>query len=437
MSLTKATYAMITGAPANIFDFMTAAQIADVQSGAAALNVYDAIAAALATGQALRFPAGTYKFGTTLAISGSRKQIQCDDGCIFVYSGSSVALTITGDNHNLSFGEISAASATSTVKYYNLQYSIVNIQIASGASNSIIFHDASLQTANAGNNAWSIMRLEAGGATYGIRLDSNATYTLEGESWDVKVLYSAVITGLQIGSSSANQKVRFNEYNIAPDAQSITTILVDIYNNNNFVYLRTWQQTVGQTGVRFNTGTTGNMLFAQPGVQQVLTVVDNGTNYATYPGIINQTILSGVTSNINNVSTGSDIFTIENSNSSNVTTKFVGYKFRGRDTISSGKDVAYIRATPGNGDWVSSNLNFYVRNADATFLAFSVNNNGDIYPEKASLTTMTNGFFYIPAASGAPTGVPSGVSGKVPMYYDLTNNQFYVYNTAWKKVTLT
>ena len=51
-------------------------------------------------------------------------------------------------------------------------------------------------------------------------------------------------------------------------------------------------------------------------------------------------------------------------------------------------------------------------------------------------TGMTNGFFYIPSAAGAPSGTPTAISGRVPMYYDTTNNNFYVYNGAWKKVLL-
>jgi len=47
MSLTKATYSMISGAPVNVFDYMTPAQIADVQAGTLLLDVTAAVFAAI------------------------------------------------------------------------------------------------------------------------------------------------------------------------------------------------------------------------------------------------------------------------------------------------------------------------------------------------------------------------------------------------------
>lgn len=59
----------------------------------------------------------------------------------------------------------------------------------------------------------------------------------------------------------------------------------------------------------------------------------------------------------------------------------------------------------------------------------------------AGATTDTDGFFYVPACAGPPTGVPArgtaGIyAGSFPMRYDSTNNRIYVYNGAWRSVTL-
>lgn len=75
MSLTKATYSMISGAPVNVFDYMTAAQIADVQAGTLAIDVTAAVNAAInaakqANGQ-VYVPSGKYSIAPdSLLITG-------------------------------------------------------------------------------------------------------------------------------------------------------------------------------------------------------------------------------------------------------------------------------------------------------------------------------------------------------------------------------
>jgi hypothetical protein len=66
MSLTKVTFAMIQGEYVNVFDYMTPAQIADVQARTTTLDVTAAVQAALDSNQVVYFPAGVYKITATL-----------------------------------------------------------------------------------------------------------------------------------------------------------------------------------------------------------------------------------------------------------------------------------------------------------------------------------------------------------------------------------
>lgn len=76
MSLTKASYSMITGAPVNVFDFMTPTQIADVQGNTYAENVTAPVQAALDSGAvSLYFPQGTYKV-STLTVPSTVREIK-------------------------------------------------------------------------------------------------------------------------------------------------------------------------------------------------------------------------------------------------------------------------------------------------------------------------------------------------------------------------
>lgn len=61
---------------------------------------------------------------------------------------------------------------------------------------------------------------------------------------------------------------------------------------------------------------------------------------------------------------------------------------------------------------------------------------GDPITPAALATSATNGFLYIPTCAGAPSGTPTAYTGHVAMVYDSTNNKLYVYNGAWKGITL-
>lgn len=58
-------------------------------------------------------------------------------------------------------------------------------------------------------------------------------------------------------------------------------------------------------------------------------------------------------------------------------------------------------------------------------------------------TTATSGFLFVPSCSGAPTGVPIGISvdpytGVIPMVVDTTNLRIYVrIGSTWRYATLT
>jgi len=104
MSLTKATYSMITGAPVNVLDYMTPAQIADVLSNAGTIDVTTAVQSAftVANGtQSVYFPDGSYVISSPINCEGSSVFGESMYGTkILCHLSNARALTNLGRNIN-------------------------------------------------------------------------------------------------------------------------------------------------------------------------------------------------------------------------------------------------------------------------------------------------------------------------------------------------
>lgn len=108
-----------------------------------------------------------------------------------------------------------------------------------------------------------------------------------------------------------------------------------------------------------------------------------------------------------------------------------------------------IRMTiDGRTDWVMSLANpittpfhdpltFSFSDVAGSNDVMSMDKGGNVIVGTAALTTTaTDGRLYIPTSAGAPTGIPSAYSGRVPLHFDTTNNKLWVYDGGWIGIVL-
>lgn len=372
-----------------------------------------AIASALATGKPVHLPmtpAGQYN--ANISLTGGMVLTSEDD--VVIHSpNTTAALTLSGMKNFVKVGEVNAPSAPYAVRYFNLQYSTIEIRRPGACTTACIYHDASAQTGDEGVNRWSGDDIQAGSVSYGIKIDSHATHTVEGETFDFNVILSATTCAIRVGTAG-NNTVRWNQYNIGIDAQGITPMMIDIYNDANNFNLKNWAAThpAAVADIRFNSGTLSNYLVAAPGIQGQPVVVDLGTNTYDIAGVNGERIIGGIRGASGSSATGVDPFWAENRDSTNVTTKNVRMRLRGRDTTNAGKDVGAIGSTPQDGDWVNGTLTLYARLADALvavgFIGINGTPNGVITAPVGSIATRRDGgaatTFYVKESGTSNTG---------------------------------
>lgn len=104
---------------------------------------------------------------------------------------------------------------------------------------------------------------------------------------------------------------------------------------------------------------------------------------------------------------------------------------------TNGNFVAQIDGVNESHSSATGSLVFYTGVSGTLTRALKIDSSSNIVIGNAALaTTATNGFLYIPTCAGAPTGVPTAITGRAPIVFDTTNNKLCIYNGAWKTVAL-
>jgi hypothetical protein len=142
------------------------------------------------------------------------------------------------------------------------------------------------------------------------------------------------------------------------------------------------------------------------------------------------------------------------STSNTIAPALTGYRSRTAGGLAQNDILLYLNATGKDGTnnkWTAG-IGFYASEAwgvgtNGTAIQFYTTPNGsasrqisgEIYPSgswaagiNSISSTSTTGFLYVPAGTGAPTGVPESVTGRCPMYIDKAGSKAYFYDgTNW------
>jgi hypothetical protein len=178
-----------------------------------------------------------------------------------------------------------------------------------------------------------------------------------------------------------------------------------------------------------------------------LTIGPSGTSLSNNPLLTTGNVNSFVQSNVQNINSGttasSDV--VATSNTGTDTSNFVNLGINSSGNTDSGFTIAgandsYLYSNGGHlvigTESASRDVRFF------TAGTLSANERGRftaagsfVLGTGALATSATDGFIYIPASAGAPTGTPNTFAGRVPLSFDTNANALKFYSTgAWRSV---
>lgn len=222
MSLTKVSYSMITGAPVNIFDYMTAAQIADVQSNAATIDVSTTIQSALTAFVTagkfvdIIFPNGTYKLDSALTINVTYMAVDFNNSTLnFTSMTSGYAVNIVGQ--------------TGTNPYTNGKVALCNAYLAGPGPTSAVygirFYNPSAPT-EAGPSHISLLNISTLNFLVGHTIYGDA-YCIDFFNCDIAICGTATLQPAAASSLNSGERIAYFGSTIFN-----STLGIDIQNPN-------------------------------------------------------------------------------------------------------------------------------------------------------------------------------------------------------------
>lgn len=336
---------------------------------------------------------------------------------------------------------------------------INSTQILGGSTGSILYDNAGsigelpspLPIANGGTNATSFTNTYV---TYfnGTSLTGNSGLTYNGTTFvAAKDIYvNGMIFGLGGGQNSTNvaigasalpanttgaQNFAIGTYSLLSNQTGNNNVAIGTQalsnnvsgSNNTSIGRASLQNTLSGSNVAIgyfclNSNTTGDSNVSV-GTQSSQ---NNTIGYANV-GLGNSTLYNNIVGAFNSAVGHSALSNTTGSNN----TAIGGLSGSG---IYGGSNNSILGAYSGATAPISNSGSNYVVLSDGAgnVRSFADGNGNNVMGTGALATNATNGFLYIPACAGTPTGTPTTYTGRVPLVVDSTNNKMYIYSGgAW------